>query len=267
MTDITRDRFLGGRVILAQPRRGYRAGSDPVFLAAAVQAQSGESVLELGCGAGAALLALGARVPGLALWGAERDPGAARLARDNATANGTPATIVEADVAALPPDLKARSFDHVMTNPPFLPSTSGPPAADAGREAGRREATPIDVWIDVAIRRLGPKGRLTVIWPAARLPEMLNAIGGRLGGVHLQPLAPRHDRAAEIVLLTAKKDSRSAARLLPPLVLHAGPVHDRDRDSYTDSARAILRDGAALDWSRGLPSGNPLRPRPSERTE
>ena len=33
---LTEDRFLGGRLVLAQPRKGYRAGIDPVLLAAAV---------------------------------------------------------------------------------------------------------------------------------------------------------------------------------------------------------------------------------------
>ena len=48
------DAFLGGQVHLYQPKKGYRAGVDPVLLAACVNATAGQSVLELGCGAGAA---------------------------------------------------------------------------------------------------------------------------------------------------------------------------------------------------------------------
>ncbi|MEL6264223.1 MAG: methyltransferase, partial [Pseudomonadota bacterium] len=62
---MTHDRLLGGRVGLTQPRQGYRAATDPVLLAAAVPAAAGETVLELGIGAGAAVLCLAARVPGL----------------------------------------------------------------------------------------------------------------------------------------------------------------------------------------------------------
>ena len=54
--DLTQNAFLGGLVRLWQPRRGYRAGADPVLLAAAVPARGGQSVLDLGCGAGAAVL-------------------------------------------------------------------------------------------------------------------------------------------------------------------------------------------------------------------
>ncbi|WP_349237791.1 hypothetical protein [Mameliella sp. LZ-28] len=68
---LTEDAMLGGRVRLLQPKDGYRAGTDPVVLAAAVAAQPGQSVLELGCGAGPGLCCLGARVPGLRLSGLE----------------------------------------------------------------------------------------------------------------------------------------------------------------------------------------------------
>ncbi|MEM9031062.1 MAG: methyltransferase, partial [Pseudomonadota bacterium] len=36
---LTRDGFLGGRLHIAQPKSGYRAGVDPVFLAAATPAE------------------------------------------------------------------------------------------------------------------------------------------------------------------------------------------------------------------------------------
>ena len=82
------DAFLGGRLTLRQPARGYRAGADAVMLAAACPAQPGQRVLELGCGAGVALFCLGARVRGLSLTGLERQPALADLARHNAAATG-----------------------------------------------------------------------------------------------------------------------------------------------------------------------------------
>ena len=62
--DWREDGFLGGRLRIAQPVRGYRAGADAVMLAAACPARPGESVLELGCGAGGRAALPGARVPG-----------------------------------------------------------------------------------------------------------------------------------------------------------------------------------------------------------
>ncbi|MEO0916318.1 MAG: methyltransferase, partial [Pseudomonadota bacterium] len=62
MTATTDNAFLGGRLQVLQPAVGYRAGADPVLLAAAVDAGPGHSVLDVGCGVGTALLCLGTRV-------------------------------------------------------------------------------------------------------------------------------------------------------------------------------------------------------------
>ena len=105
----TLDAFLGGRLHLRQPARGFRAGMDALLLAAAVPARPGEAVLELGCGGGAAILALGTRVQGLVLTGLEIQPAYAALARANASLNGLPLEVIEGDVAAPPPALRARA--------------------------------------------------------------------------------------------------------------------------------------------------------------
>ena len=88
------DGFLGGQLRLAQPKIGYRAGIDPVLLAAACPAQRGQEVLELGCGVGVASLCLGRRVPGLALHGVEILHDYAQMARENAARNGSNLTCV-----------------------------------------------------------------------------------------------------------------------------------------------------------------------------
>jgi tRNA1Val (adenine37-N6)-methyltransferase len=241
------DAFLGGRLRILQPRAGYRAATDPVLLAAAVAARPGEAVLELGCGAGVALLALGARVPGLALTGVERQADYAQLARRNAAANGLAAEIWQADLVALPAALRERRFDHVLANPPFHPP-GAPPASDSGRDAASREETPLAAWIDAGLRRLKPGGWFTLIHRTERLPKLLAALESRAGAVAVRPLAARFGRPAERVLLQARKGARGPFRLLAPLILHAGGEHLRDGDDFSPAARAVLRDAQALGW-------------------
>lgn len=244
MTETTEDAFLGGRLRLRQPRHGYRAATDPVLLAAAVPARGGEAVLELGCGVGVAVLCLAARVAGLRLAGLERHPGYAALARANAAASGVALTVWEGDVAAPPAGLRAQSFDHVLANPPWF-DPAAPPARDPGRDAAQREATPLPVWVATGLRRLRPGGRLTLILPAARLPEALGALEGRACAV-VRPLAARAGRPAGRVLVQARKGGRSPFRLAAPLILHAAPRHLRDGEDLTPEAAAILRDAAPL---------------------
>ncbi|MCB1336985.1 MAG: methyltransferase [Maritimibacter sp.] len=244
--EVTEDLFLGGQVSLMQPREGYRAGVDPVFLAASVAARADESVLDLGCGAGAAALCLGRRVAGLRLVGVERQPDYAELARMNAFDNEIDLDVYTADLAQLPAEVKEDSFDHVIMNPPYHLRERSTTSADAGREAALFEDTPLAAWIDAATRRLKPRGHLTLIQKAERLPEILAGMDDRLGSVLVKPLSPREGRAAVLVLVQARKGGRGAFRMAAPLVLHEGAEHLGDKESYRPDVAAILREGAQL---------------------
>lgn len=245
--DVTCDDFLGGSVRAWQPRRGYRAGVDPVLLAAGVMAKPGQSVLELGCGVGVASLCLAARVPGLALTGVEIQPAYADLARRNAAENSTPLKVVTADLRALPADLRQKRFDHVIMNPPYFDRKAGTAASDRGRDTALGGDTPLTDWLDIAARRLGPKGYLTLIQRIERLPEVLMALNGRLGSLVVCPIAGRANRPPELFLLQARQEGRAAFRMATALVMHSGATHQGDVESYTAAVQAVLRNGASLD--------------------
>lgn len=238
------DKFLCGRLRLLQPVKGYRAATDPVLLAAACAAEPGQSVLDLGCGAGAATLCLGLRVPGLALSGLELQPAYADLARRNAERNGIPVEVHEGDLNRMPSALR-RDFDHVIANPPYYPA-GGSPSPIAARARAMQVDTPLSGWVSAATRRLRPGGWLTLICGADGLPEVLAALAPKLGSAAVLPLAPREGRPALRILLRARKGGRAPFRLLAPFVIHQGPAHDGDRESYTPAANAVLRDGADL---------------------
>lgn len=242
--EIGMDDFLGGRMQLWQPKRGYRAATDPVLLAAAVDAKAGETVLDLGCGAGAAGLCLACRVPGLALAGLELQPAYAELARRNAACNGTDFEVHEGDLTQMPAGLR-RGFDHVMANPPYY-AAEGSASPDPGRDlAVRVQDVPVSVWVAAAARRLVPGGWLTLIFATPMLPHALSAMNG-CGSAVVLPLAAREGRAAKRVILRARKGGRGAFRLLAPMLLHEGSVHPGDREAYSAEATAILRGGASL---------------------
>lgn len=236
------DAFLGGLVNLWQPRKGYRAGVDPVLLAASIPAVSGQRVLELGCGVGAAILCLGARVQGLSLTGVERETVYANLA----LRNGAGALeVVQADIATLPLTLRQRQFDHVLANPPYWRRGASVAADDPMREAALGEQTSLALWVKVAAKRLAPKGLMHVIHRAERLPDLLAALPHDMGSIEVLPIAARVGRGAERIILRARKSGRADFRLHGPLILHRGEVH-ADGDQYTLSVHKALRTGAAL---------------------
>jgi len=240
--ELTHDAFLGSKVMLWQPRVGYRAGLDPVLLAASVPAKAGQSVLDLGCGAGAAALCLGARVPGLVLHGVERQPYYADLA----ARNGLDVTC--ADITNLPMPLKERSFDHVIANPPYFDRAASRPSPYSGREGALGEDTALEAWVQVAAKRLRYRGLAHFVHRMARLPDLLAGIRPVLGSVEVQPFSARPGRAPELCIIRARKGGRAEFRLHFPRLLHRGESHLRDAESYTAEIKAVLRDGAALEF-------------------
>jgi tRNA1(Val) A37 N6-methylase TrmN6 len=239
VTAVTQDGLLGGRVRHAQPAAGFRSGIEPVLLAAATPARPGESVLEAGSGAGAGLLCLAGRVPGIVGLGIERDADLVAIATANAAANGFDGLRFEAaDLLAGP---VGTGFHHAFANPPYH-ADDGTPSPDARRRMAKG-APPglLAAWCGALAAALRPRGTLTLILPAARFSEATAALrGAGCGGLTLVPLWPRAGVPAKMVLLAGRRDSRAPDRLATGLVLHAAD------GGFTAAAAAILRDGAAL---------------------
>ena len=241
MEQTTDGALLGGRLRYRQFRYGYRTGIEPVLLAAAVPARPGQRVLEAGCGAGAGLMCLSARVSGLSGTGVEADPGTAALARHNWASNRMDRLVLhEGRVADLPPTLGL--FDHAFANPPWHRGDASASPFDRRDLARRGRPELLDEWITALSARLRSGGTLTLILPAglhARAGAALHA-SGSLGGITLLPLWPKPGMAAKIVLMQARRNSTADAVLLPGLVLH------RDGGGYTDAAESILREAKPL---------------------
>lgn len=236
--ETTAGTLLGGRIRYSQPAHGFRSGIEPVLLAASVPARAGERVLEGGSGAGAALLCLAARMPGLCSIGIERDPTLAALAQANADANAHAIRFVAADVLALP---VAGPFAHAFANPPYH-DAAGTVPPDAAR-AGAKQAEPgaIADWAAALGAVLRHGGTLSLILPPARLAEALTGCArAGCGSVRLLPLWPRAGEAAKLLLLRAVRGGRAPLALLPGLALHLAD------GGYTPTAEACLREGAAL---------------------
>lgn len=248
--EVTEDRLLGGRVLLRQPRQGaLRASVDAVLLAAAIPARPGDSILEAGCGTGAAFLCLAARVPGLRVTAVERDPALAALARANARANGLAegesARILPGDVRDLALARGLGRHAHALANPPWWPGGTRPPAARRSGATHEAEAGLAD-WAAFLAAGLEPGGTLTLILPAARFDAGIAALGAAgCGAAALLPLWPRQGAPARRVIVQARRARRGPARVLPGLALH-GPGQ-----AYTAEVEAILRDGAALPLTPG----------------
>jgi tRNA1(Val) A37 N6-methylase TrmN6 len=237
------DALLGGRVRLRQPIEGARAAIDPVFLAAAVPAENGGLVLDVGCGSGAAMLCLAARVPQCRVVGLELQPDLARLAAENVALNGMAGrvSVLAGDLLRPPPELIRASFDHVMANPPFLERGRATPAPHPAKAAASIEGeADLAAWVRFALRMVRPKGTVTLVHRADRIDALLRSLPDRAGGIVVFPLWPAPGRDAGRVLLRVREQIAAPARLAPGLVLHEAD------GSFSAAADAVLRGGERL---------------------
>ncbi len=246
--DLTQDAFLGGKVQILQPRKGYRAGVDPVLLASAVPAKPGQDVLELGCGGGIASLCLAARVPGLELTGVEVQPAYAELAVRNAELAGNHLKVVTGNVANLPADLKKHSYDHVIANPPYFRRDQRTQSQNAGRETGLSEDVALGTWLETGAKRLKHHGIITLIIAAERVPDLMSSQPADLGSVEVQPIVSRIGRPAKLILYRAKKGGRADFRLHSQVVMHEGAQHREKVKDYNPLIDMVLRDAAPFPW-------------------
>jgi tRNA1(Val) A37 N6-methylase TrmN6 len=241
--DITEDAVLGGRVRVRQPARGYRVNVDTMLLAAAVPLNGGR-IIELGCGVGAALLAVATRYSARSarFVGVERDSALAALAQENVALNGLQANveIINDDALSLSRDIG--TFDAVFFNPPYDRPGDGRDPAPERRDAYIADAA-LAEWIKVWSNRMRADATLTLIQRAQRLPEILSTLEGRLGGVSIYPIRSQANAEARRVIVQARKGSRAPLSLLKGLDLHAD---GKSNDKYTPEADAILRGEAVI---------------------
>ena len=244
--NVTQDGLLDRRITLNQPRHGYRAGDDAVLLAAAVGARPGQTVLDAGAGVGAVSLCLAWRCPELVIRGMELQPELATLAQENIAANGMAArvSIQQGDIRQPPPEIGQATFDHTVCNPPFhvADRSSAPPNASKAIAHGEGE-TPLQEWLAFCLRRTVSGGTVTVIHRGDRLAALLSGLRQGAGDMVVFPLWARLDKPAKRIIVQARVGGRGPDIMHPGLCLLDADGND------SAQARAVLRDGAALDMS------------------
>jgi tRNA1Val (adenine37-N6)-methyltransferase len=245
-SDFTDDAFLGGRLLIKQPKQGFRSGSDAVFLAAAVSAQPGQTVLDVGSGPGTALLCLTHRLPHLVGFALDDNEVASACARENIQRVPWNPQLKAVHASLFDPwkaDLLPLTFDHILTNPPYFDQTHSHPSPVVRRAQARHGEKDLwDQWLKHCLKRLHPKGTLTVILPTERLTATLLSVHTHLGALRLYPLWPRPGLPAKRLILQGTKGSKASLKLLPGLVLHEGAGN-----GFTTQASRILKDGYHLD--------------------
>lgn len=242
--------LLNGRIQYEQFAQGYRTGIEPILLAAALSPRDEDTVLDIGCGAGASLLCLSVRKPNLRSIGIEADPETALLARKNLRTNGIKrhqSHVLHGHVPSLPTRLRHMApnangrFHHVISNPPWY-APDGKSSPDARRNlALRTEHVTPEEWLTCLTKWVLPGGTLTTILHSSLTDRACTTLRQNgCGSIKLFPLWPRPQQEAKLVIIQAIFAGKAAFRILPGLVLHSA------QHGFTQETESILRDGAPL---------------------
>lgn len=213
----------GGYRIL-QKEQGFHYTMDAVLLADFARIRSGDTVADFGTGTGIIPLLLLERGKGKAFHAFELQPEMAEMASRTMQMNGLQDVV---QVHPLPVEqaetvLPRCSLDAIVCNPPYGAfGTTLLNPEDNQRVSRHQNADGLAAWLRVAFLLLKGKGRISLVYPAAQMLQLMDA----LQAAHLQPkrfrlVYPLPDRAPNLVLVDAIKDGRPMLQPEPPLIVH-----------------------------------------------
>lgn len=234
--------LLRGRVKLLQPKQGFHASIDSVFLAAAVPVKDRHKLLDVGCGVGSVGFCVAARTKNISLTGLDLQPELADLARQNAVLNGLEAQFFAGSLKN-EKFTDDNAFNVVVMNPPYYETGAHTPSPEKIKATSHSEAeTSLEDWIKYAHRKLKQGGHLVMVHRADRLDDIVLTLAKKrwFGSLVIYPLCSHAGDDAKRVIVLARKERYA------PLALKAGMVIHETNGKYTSAAEAVLSDAAAI---------------------
>ncbi|NVL92592.1 MAG: methyltransferase [Desulfobacterales bacterium] len=220
----TIDSFLEGRLRIIQSRQGYRFSVDALLLAEFVSLRSEDLVVDLGAGCGIISLFLAAKREVRFIFGVELQEELASQAKRNIALNGLEGKIalIQGDLRQLP--LAPGSADVVVSNPPYRRERSGRINPQPSKAIARHEITAsLDDILAAGTALLKRGGRLAVIYPANRLPEVFARMRMReMEPKRLQIIFPDSASYAELAMIEGRVRGKSGLKILPPIFGQGG---------------------------------------------
>ncbi len=210
---------------ILQPEKGYRFSIDSVLLADFAASYCGESVLDLGTGSGVVLILLARRCTSLKRGtGVEIQKPLWEFACRNIEENGFSDRLraVLGDLREPIPALPPRSFDLVVSNPPYRKIGEGRRNPDPRKEIARHEVScTLSDLFSAAGRYLSRRGRFAFVCPAARVPDVF-LLGERTGIAPnvVRFIHPHADEPANRILVVGSREGSADPVVLPPLVVY-----------------------------------------------
>ena len=208
-------------MLLYQPQDGYCYNSDSLFLFDFIASfEPRGRMLDVGAGCGVVGLLVARDHPGIRLESVEKQDAFAEYASKNAEVNGIECRVHQTDFLAFEDEI---GFDFIVSNPPFYHEGASR-SENAMLHAARYNVhLPIDAFMAHAAKLLRPKGHLMLCYDPQQFALLCAACErAKLRVVDVQFVHSKPGRNATLVLLHARKNSRSLLAVRPPIFAFDG---------------------------------------------
>lgn len=219
-----------GQLELYQLQNGYRYNSDTLFLYDFIGNKPKGQILDVGCGCGILGL-LVARDNEIKLTGIDIDPLNVQISQHNASVNGIAGEFIAEDFSKFKSDIK---FDFIISNPPFYHTDVTKSQNKHIANSRYSDSLSLEEFLASCNRNIKPKGVLYFCYDAKQIGDIIPLLSKfKLNLTKLKFIYSKDNQNAKLVLIEAKKSSRSMCEVVLPLVVF-------DRNELSVDAREIF---------------------------
>lgn len=224
---------------LIQLKTGLTFGTDSYLLAAFAKAQKNGVCVELGGGTGVVSLLAASRGKFSLIHCAEIQPYFADLIKRNVQMNGLDDKVksILSDVRELSPTTFGGEVHSVMSNPPYMRTSSGFDNCTVEMNTARREENgTINDFCATAARLLRFGGYFSVVYRPDRLSDLIFALkNNNLEPKRMVTIYPTTESKPCLVLIEAKKGAASGLVQSRPLIIYKS----KNSTEYTAEMQAV----------------------------
>ena len=228
-------------MLFYQPDQGYRYNSDSLFLYDFISSFKPRGrMLDVGAGSGVVGLLVARDNPKVVLEAVEKQDVFSFLAVKNAEVNNISYTLYQKDFLEFSDE---KGYDYIVSNPPFYHEGASRSEDSMIHTARYNIHLPIDKFVTKAATLLRSQGHFIFCYDAQQFALLCAALSNaKLRVVDVQFVHSKRDRKASIVLVHARKNSKSLMKVWPPFYAFEEDVYSKEASAiYTKARTHTLR--------------------------
>ncbi len=220
-------------MLLYQPESSYCYNSDSLFLYDFIyRLQPKGKVLDVGAGSGVIGLLVARDCPKVSLEMVEKQHAFVTYATHNARVNNITCNIHHNDFLTFD---ETNSYDYIISNPPFYHEGASR-SSDVMRHTARYNIhLPLHDFFKKVATLLRPQGHFIFCYDPSQFALLCAELSAvKLRVVTVQFVHSKRDRNASLVMVHARKNSKSLMKTLPPFIAFEG-------NEFSDEARHVYQ--------------------------